>query len=187
MMKRIISLITIVLLLLINQNVFSQQFKNSNVLSFEKADSVAVSKIYYRDKEFSAPLATNFVPAKKDSITGEITLPYYKEEKDTIYQLSRKRLLDAQIVALNSLLQNKKSFSSKGVALQNHYDFEINYYRKGVVFQYVRISSVTNKITIAKDGCKSIKDKNKQEIDPCLFYGSISDTFKKHILKLEAK
>ncbi|OXA85896.1 hypothetical protein B0A66_18740 [Flavobacterium hercynium] len=182
-----ISFHAFVLLLLLNQNGFSQQFKNSKVLSFEKADSVVVSKIYYRAKESSAPLAKNFVPSKKDSITGELTLPYYKTEKDTIYELSRRKLSTKELITLNNHLQNKKSFSQKGVALQHHYDYEINYYQKGVVFQYVRISSLTNKISISRNGCKSVLDENKQEIDPCLFYGSVTTPLKNYILKLETK
>ena len=48
-----------------NQNVSGQQFKNNSFLSFKVHDSVVVSKIYYHDKEFSAPLATTLIPAKK--------------------------------------------------------------------------------------------------------------------------
>lgn len=185
--SKLISFHAFVLLLLVNQNGFSQQFKNSKVLSFEKADSVLVSKVYYSDKESSAPLAKNFVPSKKDSITGEITLPYYKVEKDTIYDLSRRKLSTKELTTLNNHLQNKKTFRKKGVALQHHYDYEINYYQKGVVFQYVRISSITSKISISRNGCKSVLDENKQEIDPCLFYGSIANALKNYILQLGTK
>lgn len=185
--SKLISFHTFVLLLLLNQNGFSQQFKNSKVLSFEKADSAVVSTVYYRDKEFSSPLAKNLVPAKKDPITGELTLPYYKTEKDTIYELSRHKLSTKQLTTLNNHLQNKKSFSKKGVALQHHYDYEIIYYQKGVVFQYVRISSITSKICLLRNGCKSLLDENKQEIDPCLFYGSVTNPIKNYILELETK
>lgn len=156
---------------------------------FQKTDSVVVSNIFYRDKEFNAPLAVNIIPAKKDSITGELTLPYYdfKEEKDTIFVQSRKRLTKSQVATLNSFLQNKKSFSKNGIALLGHYDVEISYYQKGVVSQFVRMSSVTNKISIYREGCKSVIDKNKQEIDPCLFYDNVSKDFKKYILQLAVK
>jgi len=185
-LKRILS---IFLFLLMHQNVFCQQFNNSNMLLFEKSDSVVVSNIFYRGKEFNAPLAINIIPAKRDSITGEFTLPYneFKEEKDTIFEKSRKRLTKNQISTLNSFLQNKKSYYSTGVALLGHYDIEINYYEKGVVFQFLRMSSITNKITIYRKGCKRVTDKNKQEIDPCLFYGNVSKNFKKYILQLAVK
>jgi len=175
--------------LLVGQNVFCQQFNNSDILLFQKSDSVVVSNIFYRDKEFNAPLAINIIPSKKDSITGELILPYndFKEEKDTIFVQSRKRLTKIQISTLNSFLQNKKSYNKNSVALLGHYDIEISYYQKGVVSQFVRMSSITSKITIYREGYKRVIDKNKQEIDPCLFYSNASKNFKKFILQLVVK
>ncbi|WP_409417003.1 hypothetical protein [Flavobacterium sp. PS2] len=186
---KIKQILCIPLFLLMGQNVFCQQFNNSNVLLFQKSDSVVVSNMFYRDKEFNAPLAINSIPAKKDSITGELTLPYndFKEEKDTIFVQSKKRLTKNQVATLNSFLQNKKTFNKNDIALLGHYNIEINYYQKGAIFQFVRVSLITNKTTISRIGCKSIIDKNKQEIDPCLFYGNISKNFKKYILQLASK
>lgn len=177
------------LFLLLYQNVFCQQFDNSNVLLFQEMDSVVVSNIFYRDKEFNPPIVSKKISAEKESITGELTLPYkdFKEQKDTVFVQTRKRLTKNQIAVLNRFLQNKKSYSTNGVALLNHYDIEINYYQKGIVFQYVRISSITNKITVYREGCKSFIDNNNQEINPCLFYGSAGKDFKKYILKLAGK
>ncbi|WP_123912138.1 hypothetical protein [Flavobacterium sp. AJR] len=188
-MKKMKLILSTLLFLLVYQNVFCQQFNNSNILLFQKTDSVVVSNIFYRDKEFNAPLAINIIPAKKDSITGELTLPYndFKEEKDTVFVQSKKRLTKSQITTLNNFLQNKKSFSKSGVALLGHYDIEISYYQKGIVSQFVRMSSITNKITLYREGCKRVTDNNKQEVDPCLFYGNASKSFKKYILQLAAK
>jgi len=132
-------------------------------------------------------LSINLIPAKKDSITGELTLPYYKEEKDTVYELSRKRLTSDQVTTLNGFLKNKKNYNNKDVALLNHYDVEINYYQKGIVFQHIRISSVTNKISIVREGCKSILKIKNEQVNPCLFYSSIGGHFKNYILKLTSK
>lgn len=175
--------------LLVSQNVLSQQFTNSDILLFQKSDSVVVSNVFYRDKEFNASLVTNIVPAKKDSITGNLTLPYndYQEKTDTTFIKCRKKLTKNQIFTLNSFLQNKKSYSKNGVALLGHYDIEINYYQKGIVFQFIRISTITNKITIYREGCKSVIDKNKQEINPCLFYASVRKDFKKYMSQLAPK
>lgn len=177
------------LFLLLYQNVFCQQFDNSNVLLFQEIDSVVVSNIFYRDKELNLSAGVKVTPFKKDSITGELIFPHkdFKEEKDTIYTQSRKKLTKSQISGLNGFLQNKKTFASSGVALLNHYDIEINYYQKGIIFQYVRISSLTNKIVLYREGCKSITDMYRQDTDPCLFYGNVSKSFKKYILKLAEK
>lgn len=178
-MKKIKFLLSIFLLLLINQNIFCQQFNNFNILSFQKSDSIIISNIYYHNKEFNAPIAENLKPAKKDSITGEWTLPYndFEEKKDTLFEISKKKLTNHEISSLNKLLQNKNSFSKKGVALLGHYDTEIKYYYKGEVYQFVRVSSITNKITIDRERCKKVVDKNKNKIDPCLFYGTVTKHF----------
>jgi hypothetical protein len=178
-MKKLKLLLSILIFLLINQNIFCQQFNNFNILSFKKSDSIIVSYIYYHNKEFNAPLAENLKQAKKDSITGEWTLPYndFEEKKDTLFEISKKKLTNHEISSLNKLLQNKNSFNKKGVALLGHYDTEIKYYFKGEVYQFVRLSSITNKIILNREGCKKVIDKNKNKIDPCLFYGNVTKHF----------
>nr|WP_294932618.1 hypothetical protein [uncultured Flavobacterium sp.] len=184
-MKKIKLLLSVFLFLLINQNLFCQQFDNFNILSFQKSDSIIVSNVYYYDKEFNAPLAENIKPAKKDSITGEWTLPYddSKGKKDTLFEINRRKLKIDKISSLNKFLQNKNSFNKKGVALLRHYDIEINYYNKGKIFQLVRVSSITNKIIIYREDCKKGVDKNKT--NQCLFYGTITKRFMQFISSLK--
>lgn len=180
---RFISVIT--LFLLINQNVVSQQFHDFNFLE-KKADSVIISNVYYQNKEFSTPLAINNKPAVKDSITGKWSLPYSdtKEVKDTIFNKSTKKLSKTEVYSLDKILRNKGSYLKKGVALLSHYDIEISYYKKGEVFQWVKISSLTKKITISKEKCMNSKDNHGNIINPCIYYASISKRFEKEVNKL---
>ncbi len=176
----------IVLFLLINQSLQSQQFSDYSFLETKKIDSVTISSVNYRSKEFTVPLATEMKPVIKDSITGKWELPYpdSKEVKDTIIVKSIKKLTKSEISNINNWLKNRNTYPKKNVALLNHYDVEINFYRKGKIFQYVRISSLTKKIVIKKENCKTAKDKKGNSFDKCFFYGYISKKIEKKLYNL---
>jgi hypothetical protein len=187
-MNRIKIILTIAFILTLNQNIFSQQFHDYSFLE-PKSDSVVISNLQYRSKEFIAPLAVKIKPAVKDSLTGKWKLSRNDsvEIKDTIIVKSRKRILKSEILKLNKLLNSKSSYTKKGIALLNDYNIEICYFRKGEIFQWVKISTLTNKITIKKENCQETKDTKGNNIDPCLYYSSISKSFKKDILKFMKK
>ena len=89
-----------------------------------------------------------------------------------------------EVYNLDKLLRNKGSYSKKGLVLLSHYDVEINFYTKGEIFQWIKISTLTKKITINKEKCNSSKDKNGNIIYPCLYYASVSKRFEKEVKKL---
>ena len=119
----------ITIFLLINHNVFCQQFYDFSFLEINKSDSVTISKISYRNREFIAPLAVKIKPAIKDSITGKWSLPYSdsQEVKDTVFTISTTKLSKIEILNLNRLLKIRSSYSKKAVVLMSHYDIEIRY------------------------------------------------------------
>lgn len=181
-------LLIIFLLSLISQTVSGQLFNDVSFLTEEKLDSIVIFKILYKNKEFIAPIATKMKPSVKDSITGEFTLPYYDEtedERDRIVILSRKKLTEVENTNLNKFLKKQSSYNNKDVALSNHYDIEVNYYKQGIIIQNVKVSTITKKITIIKEDCEIFL--GKENINSCVFYSNICKKFEKYIFRLSSK
>ena len=164
------------------QTVFSQQF---NTLSGKDIDSITISTIHYQDKTTDLPLAKDFHPAIKDTITSKWSLPYYEvhKTKDTIFIIEQKKLTSKEIMSLNKILKSHKSYIID-TPLMEHYDIQIDYYKKNSVMQSITISSYTKKIVINRKGCKIYIDNDEQEIDSYFFRGKISKKAKFYIVKL---